>query len=395
MGDVRAVTTATPEQRRARLARRHLLAAGARADSVPAVADAVVGLHSSDPVTVYLSAAARLSDPSVAAIERALYDERTVVRIHAMRRTLWVFTHENARTAHAASTADLIQVQRRALGKLLVDNDVTDDPDRWLDDAIATITEVLAAGGGATGREIGEAAPSLRAPLAMAPDKTYGGTIAAHTRVLNLMGFMGIVVRGRPLGTWISGQYRWTLADDWLTAGADPDAAAVLVDRYLRAFGPVSLVDVQWWTGWTKRKSIAALERAGAETVQLDTGDGFAAAGDAGPVSEVEPWVAVLPGLDPTIMGWKERSWYLRDDDVPKLFDRNGNAGPTIWADGRVVGGWAQRADGTIAHRLFAPLSGEHQRLLDDEFDRLREFVGATRFTIRFATPVSKELSAP
>jgi hypothetical protein len=92
-------------------------------------------------------------------------------------------------------------------------------------------------------------------------------------------------------------------------------------------------------------------------------------------------------------MGWKERAWYLPDDAVRTLFDRNGNAGPTIWADGRVVGGWAQRPDGEIAYRLLEPISAEHRRLLNEDIERLKAFVGDSRFTLRFPTPLSRDLA--
>lgn len=392
----------TDDERRSRIARRHLVVPSARADRLEHVADAMVGLHSSDPVTVYLSAAARLRDATIEAIDDALHSRRAVVRHHAMRRTLWVFTPDVARIAHASSTVALIAPLRRTLGKLLVENDVTDDPDRWLDEAINATTGALAARGEATTRELGDAVPSLRAPLAFASAKTYGGSIAAHTRVLTLMGFMGIIIRGRPLGSWISGQYRWTLADSSFPGALDPDetdgpdeAAAALVDRYLSTFGPASLTDVQWWTGWTKRKSTTAIERAGGTIHESVTGDPLIVARGDSAITDIEaPWVAVLPGLDPTTMGWKDRSWYLPDEYVPALFDRNGNAGPTIWADGRVVGGWMQRPDGSIATRLLEPIGQQHQRLLDDELERVRSFVGDTRFTVRFPTPLSKELAA-
>jgi hypothetical protein len=65
-----------------------------------------------------------------------------------------------------------------------------------------------------------------------------------------------------------------------------------------------------------------------------------------------EPWVALLPSLDPTTMGWQQRTWYL-GDHAPAVFDRNGNAGPTVWADGRIVGGWAQRRSGEVVFRLL------------------------------------------
>lgn len=65
-------------------------------------------------------------------------------------------------------------------------------------------------------------------------------------------------------------------------------------------------------------------------------------------------------GIAPTVMGWKERGWFLGKHGS-ELFDRNGNAGPTVWANGRVVGGWTQTANGEIRvellERLDAPLA--------------------------------------
>ena len=68
--------------------------------------------------------------------------------------------------------------------------------------------------------------------------------------------------------------------------------------------------------------------------------------------------MAFLPSLDPTIMGWQQRAWYLADHG-PVLFDRNGNAGPTVWVDGRVAGGWTQRRSGEIVHRLLEDVGAE------------------------------------
>src|SRR4030095_16786901 len=101
------------EERRARLAVRHHLLPSTRIDDIPQIADDLVALHSSDPVTVYLSATARMKSPSLAAVEKALYDDRSVIRHHGMRRTLWVSTPEVVRLIHAAATRDLIPGERR------------------------------------------------------------------------------------------------------------------------------------------------------------------------------------------------------------------------------------------------------------------------------------------
>src|SRR2546421_12406292 len=76
-------------ERRARLVTRHHLAPSAKATDVVALAERLVGMHATDPGTVFLAAAARLKKPTVEAVERALYEDRTLVRTLCMRRTLF------------------------------------------------------------------------------------------------------------------------------------------------------------------------------------------------------------------------------------------------------------------------------------------------------------------
>jgi hypothetical protein len=107
----------------------------------------------------------------------------------------------------------------------------------------------------------------------------------------------------------------------------------------------------------------------------------------------VAPWVALLPALDPTVMGWSGRDWYLGEHG-PTLFDRNGNAGPTVWWDGRVVGGWASRADGEIAVRLLEDVGAEGAAAVEAAAGGLARWLGGVRVTPRFRTPLERELSA-
>src|SRR3954449_2970095 len=132
----------TVAERRARLARRHRLVAAERTDDVAEIADSLVALHSSDPVTVYLSATARMADPSIEAVEKALYVDRSVVRHHAMRRTLWVATPEVVRIMHAAATRKLVGPEHRRTVKLLADNGV-EDAETWLADARDQVLDAL------------------------------------------------------------------------------------------------------------------------------------------------------------------------------------------------------------------------------------------------------------
>jgi hypothetical protein len=91
-------------------------------------------------------------------------------------------------------------------------------------------------------------------------------------------------------------------------------------------------------------------------------------------------------------MGWKRRGWYLPAEHTPLVFDGNGNAGPTVWVDGKIVGGWVQRANGEIAVRLLEDVGRERAADIDSAADRLRALLGQTRFRVRFPAPLQAEL---
>jgi hypothetical protein len=391
----RAGVRISTAERRARLAVRHRLTPPSRTDDVVAIADDLVALHSSDPVTVHLSVLARMRHPALAAVERALYDDRTLVRHHAMRRTLWVAGHETVRLAHAAATVDVHRTEHRKLCAGLTAAGFA-DPDAWFAAGRAQVLDLLA-DGPLPGRDVGRRLPELTTPI---PAGRLDNLLAAHTRLLLVLGFAGEVVRARPIGTWINGQYRWAAAHDWLPGGIATGldrraAAAGLAERWLRAFGPGTKADLQWWAGWTAATTNRALADVDAVAVELDDGSAaFVLPDDVDTAPPVEPWVALLPGLDPTTMGWKERGWYLDPEVGAAVFDRNGNAGPTIWVDGRVVGSWVQRPDGTIAVHLLTDVDPTRRAEIDATAERLRELLGDVRFRVRFPAPVQAALLA-
>jgi hypothetical protein len=383
-------------ERRARLAQRHRHVPGARTDDVVAVADDLVALHSTDPVTVYLSVAARMRTPALEPLATALYDDRTLIRHHAMRRTLWVFGHEAARLAHHGATLAVARVQRRDLLAALGASGIA-DPETWLAAADERVHALLTAEGPLTAREVGTRLPELARPVPVGTGR-FAVTQAAHSRVLLVLGFTGRVIRARPTGTWINGQYRWAAADGWLPGGFGErdarEAAAGLARRWLHAFGPATRTDLQWWAGWTVATTKAALADVGAVEVALDEGPGWVLPDDVDPVLPGEPSARLLPGLDPSTMGWKQRGFHLDPEHVPFLFDRNGNGGPTAWVDGRIVGSWVQRRDGTIAMRLLADVGVEARAELERHAHELEALLGPVRFSVRYPAPVQAELMA-
>ena len=380
---------------------------GAPVGTVGEVAESLVALHATDPVTVYLSAWAR-SHCAVSHVDETLYEERAVVRMLGMRRTVFVVPAALADVVQAACTDDVARRMRRQLEKDLVSGGVGDgDADGWLRSVEAGVLRVLAArGGGATGAQLSADEPRLRTQLSYSPDKAYGGTAYITSRVLVLIAAEGRMVRGHRRGGWSSGQFEWFLPETWLRRGAgagagiglgiglDAGAArAELARRWLATFGPAPVSDLQWWAGWTGAQTKAALAALPVTEVDLDGQPGVALADDLDFPTGAPSVATLLPALDPTPMGWQSRSWYL-GPHAPALFDRTGNIGPTVWWAGRVVGGWAQRASGEVVYRLLDDIGADGTAAVTTEAAALEAWLGAARVTPRFHTPLERELSA-
>ncbi|WP_406237994.1 winged helix DNA-binding domain-containing protein [Nocardia sp. NBC_01009] len=385
-------------QRRARLAVRHRLATAARTDEVTDIARSLVVLHATDPATVFLSVGARSHTATPAHVEQALYDDRTLLRLLAMRRTMFVAPVELLPVLQASCADALAEKQRRTYGKFLEVAGVVDGNVReWLADVEDETHKALLARGAATGAQLSKDVPRLRTQVDPAPGKAYSKPTSITTWVLVILGVEGRIVRGRPNGSWTSSQYSWAPVESWLPDGvatmpAD-HARAELVRKWLSTFGPAPIADIKWWTGWSLgdvRKALALLDTV---EVDLDGVTGILLADDLEPVPTPDPWVSLLPALDPTPMGWQSRDWYL-GPHAPALFDRNGNIGPTIWCDGRIVGGWAQRKDGEIAYRLLEDVGSDASAMIEAEVARTTGWFGDIRAIPRFRTPLERELTA-
>jgi hypothetical protein len=387
------------EERRARLARRHHLAGGFQATDVADVATDLVGLHSTDPASVYLAARARCVDGAgdVPAVERALYDERTVVRMLGMRRTMFVEPVELVPVVHAACTRDITVKERRKLVAFLESGGTAADGEAWLRRVERATLDALAARGEAFAGELSSDVPELGEKIQVGGGTKWATSVGASSRVLLVLAAAGHVVRGRPRGSWISSQYQWAPVEKWFTGGVDGldtgPARVELARRWLGAFGPGTAADIKWWTGWTMGEVKRAL--AAIDPVEVDLGgtSGLVLRDDVEPEPSPDPWVALLPALDPTVMGWTGRSWYLGDHG-PALFDRSGNPGPTVWCDGRIVGGWAQREGGEVVFRLLEDVGSAATAAIEAEADRLGAWFGGVRVTPRFRTPLERELSS-
>jgi hypothetical protein len=381
----------TVEERRARLALRHFLAGPA--GSIEGVVADLVGLHATDPATPYLSLWARLPGFVVADLDAELYGRRTLVKHLAMRRTLWAVRAEDLPLIQSGASDRVADNERRRLVADAQKAGITGDGEKWLDTACAAVLRHLAEHGTASAKELREALPQLAGRYDYAPGKRWGGETPLAPRVLTVLSVRGDIVRGPNDGAWTTSRPRWTPMADWLhitVDAAEPEVARTeLVRRWLRAFGPATVTDIKWWFGNTLTWARHALRDIDALEVDLDGTPGFALPDDLDVEPDVEPWCALLPGLDVTTMGWSDRDWYV-GDQRSQVFDTNGNGGPTAWWNGRIVGAWGQDADGRVEVRLLEDVGRDAKRALQRRADELTVWLDGVRVSPRFPSPLSK-----
>lgn len=376
------------EERRARLGRRHAVAPAHRAPDAAGATRSVVALHATEPATVHLSLQARVEGLGTGEVDRALHDERSLVRQLAMRRTLFVFPRDLLGAAWGSASARVAATERARLVKDVESAGVAADGARWLDGVRAGVLEVLGAEPeGLTALDLRQRVPGLEARLG-------GGATYAGSRVLTWLGARAEVVRGHSTTHWRQSRPRWTLTGHWLgdpppTCGA-AEGYVELVRRWLLRFGPGTEADLAWWLGATKGAVRASLAALGAVEVGVGAGErAYLLPDDVEEEAPVEPWAALLPVLDPTAMGWRQRDFHLGPHQ-PRLFDRNGNAGTTAWWSGRVVGCWVQDGDGAVEVRLVEDVGAEARAGLAREAARLGDWLDGQRVGTVYPSPLMR-----
>jgi hypothetical protein len=404
--------------------KQHLLP-GSRGDDVVQVTRDVVALHATAATGPYFSLWARVGnfrremladalygkrpeDPSACAGE--IHERRTLVKVLCMRVTLHVVVSDEAPFFYRAFPPDFFErpmpVEFRG-GGLLAQAGLCSEEEAGalLADLYRRVLAVVAEDGPLTTRQIGQRVPEFRAKIRHDVGKAYEGEFSIGSRLVGDMCMRGLLVRACPRGTWRSSLYEYAPLSDWLPdvdleSVTQGEARVWLVRRYLAAFGPATRDDVQWWTGLTKGETKEALDGIALAVVEVtieDLGDEYLMLADDAErwrdfMPSDEPCVFLLPSLDPYIMGYRDRRRFLAPEHRKKVFDRAGNAVPTVWANGRVVGVWGQRKDGQVFYELFEPVGDAERVLLAAEVGRLEDFLEGETLPPGIRTPFTRAL---
>lgn len=392
---IRQARQVTDAERRARIGHRHGLAAGARFADILGATRGMTVLHATEPATVHLSLRARVDGISIADVECALYEDRTVVKQGAMRSTLFGFPRDLLPAAWGSAGARHSRAFGTRLAKDLVAAGITEDGPGWIAEVGDSLLSLLSDGRQLSPTDLRALVPRLDVKIERAPGTKWGATTPVGPQLLSILNGQGRVLRAGNPGHWRLSKPTWTATEAWL--GERPEALdervgyAELVRRWLWTFGPGTEADLRWWLGSTLGSVRMALADCAAVPVGLDDGaTGWLLPDDLEVVEPAAPWVALLPTLDPTVMGWTGRDFYI-GSRAPALFDSVGNAGTTVWRDGRVVGTWIQDGDDRVRVHLLDSVPARVARRIDAEAERLTDWLDGVRIVTIYVSAAMKE----
>ena len=375
------------------MARRHALAPQHRVADAAAATSAMTALHATEPATPYLSLFARIDSFTRADMDHVLFESKSLVKQLAMRRTLFVFPRDLLPAAVSSPSARVAQQEAAKLIKDLERSQITDDGASWMTTASDAVLRRLAGGAELGAMELRKSLVELSGQVSRYEHKTYGAVLHVAPRVLTWLSAKGDVVRTRNAGHWRISRPLWTRMDDWLGAPIirckESEGYATLVGRYLRTFGPVTERDLVWWFGATKSAMRQALSDLGAVQVRLERAQtGWVLPDDVDPELPVEPWAALLPALDPTGLGWKDRDFYVDPDFAPAVFDWAGNVGTTAWWDGQIVGAYVQDDAGRVELIVARDPGPAGRAALQAEAKRLEDWLDGEKVTALYKSPL-------
>lgn len=340
---------------RALLARQHLLQR--TSDDVPTVVEHLVGLQAQNPWSPFLGLWSRVAGFTTADLDAGLSD-RTLLRMAVMRSTVHLVAARDAPVL-AALALPVMAGELRANPRRRAALDAV-DLDRLVERAAAYV------------RAEPRRTTALGAHLAQEWPAAHPQDLSAFARALLPM------VQVTPRGLWRrSAATTWTTLDAWVpdavAAAGDltaPDVRARALEdvvlRYLGAFGPASVADVQAWSGLTGLRDVVAglrdrlvalpavPARTGGRTRELlDLPDA------PRPDRDVPAPVRLLADYDNLWLAHAQRTRVIDDEHRLRLRTSNGRLPAAVLVDGRVRATWVmtRESGGRTGRRVTATLT--------------------------------------
>jgi hypothetical protein len=349
------------------LNKQHLSDESKTADIVQIARD-IYGLHATGATTPYVSLFARASDFTRDKLDEELYVKRTLGKIRCVRTTVHVLPKETIPIAFAATKSI---VEPNSEDFLRYTGTVTKNQ---YEEASRGILDILKGSG-----------------MSTVQIKKHLGTKLNVSPIVNLMCDQGLLMRGRSDKGWKSNTHTYYLFSDYFPGmdldAVDPAQARELtVRQYLACYGPATVKDISWWSGFTMTEVRRILQSLARETAEVEIpevkGTYLMLATDKAALERLgpseQPAVNLLPALDPYLMGYKDRERYLDYKYYEMVFDRSGNSTSTILIDGRVAGVWdfSEGPEPTVKIFLFQQVNKALLRVLESRARAIGQFIG-------------------
>jgi hypothetical protein len=357
--------------------RRHYLDRRAPAGNMLAVASRLCGLHAQVMSSAELTVWARVEDLDRRAVQRALWEDRTLVKTWAMRGTLHLLPADELPLWHAVLSTSRRYLRPAAwqkyFGITIEELDrLTDAVAAALDGRVMTREELVQE----VGRLSGSAAFANKLAL------SSWGTI------LKPAAFTGRLCFGPNLGQRV----RFTRPDTWLGPApgpppVDPHVGRAVTRRFLSAYGPATYHDLaRWWNGGgvtLAREWIAELGED-VTAVDLEGTQAWMLTADVGELRELPPnrFVRLLPGFDQyVVVASCHAERLMRGALRKRIFRPQGWISPVLLVNGRMDGTWRHEIKGSRVEVSIEPFVKPPlwvRRAAGLEAERLAAFLGCS-----------------
>lgn len=327
------------------------------------VARASAGIQAQDEFAARLSFRSRSRTLTVADVERARSEERSLLRTWAMRKTIHLLPTEDAGWMLPLFEPEIERWSRRRMGQLGLSAAAQEK-------ALRSVAEVLADEGPLTRTELAERVESTGVEL--------NTQTRLHVMLTAVVSGIACLGPDRADGTCL------VRREDWLGALPRFDnerALAELARRYLAAFAPASDRDFAYWSGLRLREVRSALAAIADELAEIEvSGERLLSLGSSRTGLPRAGWVRMLGAFDTYLLGYRDRGFAVPPGHAAAVKEGGGGwIRPVILRDGIVVGGWrsARRgADIEVSLALPEPPDAPLRQAIEAEIADIERFEG-------------------
>ena len=354
------------QARRLRIRAQQLVAARTRSKrGVAQVVRDVCGVQAQDAAAAALSIRARRAGLVAADVERALAEERSIVRTWCMRGTLHLVAAEDVGWLLKLFGPIFIRSNRGRRAKLGLSDEVAER-------GVRALRSVLAKHGALTRAEIVEQLASHDIRL----------TGQARPHLLALAALQGVICYGPARGR----EPTYVLLNDWIERGVDltaEQARAELTQRYLSAYAPATPEDFAAWSGLALGDARAAWQHIASALIEVKWGDT-----SAWMLKTQTKWlkqiaaqsltVRLLPAFDTYLLGYRNRDLILDAKHARRIYPGGGIIHPALMVEGRVSGAWKVKRHKhhiEVIVESFEDLTADVQQELEAEIKDLAHFL--------------------